>query len=306
MDAICLGDAIIDFFPVKSGINLNEVAEFIKIPSGAVVNVAVGVSRLGLKSAFIGRVGNEAFGHSIKKMLEDNLVDTSQLQFDDNINTGLNFVAIPKPGAFEFLFYKNPSADAMLDSEKLDENFYINIKVFQFGSLTLNKELSKSATYKAISLAKSNGSIIVNDPNLRLPLWSSQDHARFEIKKSIPFTDVLKVNNEELVFITQKKDMEIATKEILSMGVKLCIVTTGPNGCVYATRKYYGHVPTFNKIKIVDTLGCGDCFVAALIVGLVENDFLKILEEEDKIKSILRFANGAASITSLKKGVIPA
>ncbi|MCG2789982.1 MAG: PfkB family carbohydrate kinase [Actinomycetia bacterium] len=172
--------------------------------------------------------------------------------------------------------------------------------------MTLNKEPSKSTTYKAINLAKYNGSIIVNDPNLRLSLWCNPDEARCEIKKSIPLTGVLKVNEEELAFITKIQDVGSSMHEILSMGVKLCIVTMGANGFTYVTHKFIGHVPTFNKVKVVDTLGCGGCFVAALIVGLVENDFLQILEDENKIKSILKFANGAASITSLKKGVIPA
>lgn len=305
MDVICLGEALIDFFAAKSGVKLSEVDTFCRVAGGAPANVAVGVSKLGLKSAFIGRVGNDEFGHFLERTLKENSVDISQMQFDDNVRTGLAFVSVPTPNTREFLFYRNPSSDMMIDYREFDRAFLKITKVFHYGSITLGSKKSKTSTYKAIKLAKSGKAIISYDPNLRLNLWPSAKEARLTIMEAIPFSDIIKVNDEELYFITGGKNLVKAMKKILLMGPKVCLVTMGAEGCAYSTLKYNGHFPAF-KVNTVDATGCGDSFVSGVLAGLVEGEFKKIIEDEKKIINILKTASAAAAITSIKKGVIPA
>jgi len=303
MDIITLGEALIDFFAVKSGIELNKVDQFRKVPGGAPANVAVGAARIGLKVAFVGRLGDDEFGHFLKNTLEENEVDISQMQFDRKVRTGLAFVALPTPNTREFLFYRNPSADMMLDSKEFDKTFIKDTKVFHFGSITLISEPGRSSTYDAINLAKSNGAVISYDPNLRLNLWPCAEEAKNKIMKAIPLADVIKVNDEELFFITGEKDIKKGIQKLISNGPKLCIVTIGAKGCIYSTGKYTGLLPAF-KVKTVDATGCGDSFVAGLLAGLVENGLDCLIENQGKIISVLKFASAAAAITSVRKGVI--
>lgn len=177
------------------------------------------------------------------------------------------------------------------------------MKVFHFGYVTLVSEPSRSSTYDAISLAKSNGAVVSYDPNLRINIWSCADEARNEIIEAIPLADVIKVNDEELFFITGEKDIEKGIQKLISKGPKLCIVTMGANGCVYSTSKYTGMLSAF-KVNTVDATGCGDSFVAGLLAGLVESGLSNLTENQGKIISVLKFASAAAAITSVKKGVI--
>lgn len=303
MDIITLGEALIDFFALKSGVSLSKVSEFRKVAGGAPANVAVGVARMGLKSAFIGRVGDDEFGHFLKKTLEENKVDISQMQFDNKVRTGLAFISLPSPNTREFLFYRNPSADMMLNWKEFDKAFIKETKVFHFGSITLINEPGRSSTYKAVKVAKSGGAIISYDPNLRLNLWSSANEAKRRIAEAIPLADVIKVNDEELSFITGEKDIKKGIQKLISMGPKLCIVTMGADGCIYSADRYTDFLPAF-KVKTVDATGCGDSFVAGLLAGLVKSEFRKLISNQEKIVSVLEIASAAAAITSLGKGVI--
>ncbi|MBC8390428.1 MAG: hypothetical protein H8E13_20570 [Actinobacteria bacterium] len=305
MDIICLGEALVDFFAVKSGICLGEVGEFRKVPGGAPANVAVGASKMGMKTAFIGRVGDDEFGYFLKNTLVENNVDVSQMQFDTKVRTGLAFIALPTPNTHEFLFYRNPSADMMIDSKEFDEDFIKNTKIFHFCSVTLSSETSRSSNYHAAGIAKSNNIIISYDPNLRLNLWQSVKEAKIRVKEAVPLADVIKINNEELTFITGEEDLKKGTEILLSMGPELCIVTMGPDGCFYSTGKYSGFINAF-KVKTVDATGCGDSFVSGVLAGMVENNFDELISSQKKIISVLKFASAAAAITSTKKGVIPA
>lgn len=303
LDIVSLGEALIDFFAVKSGVSLNDVSEFRRVAGGAPANVAVGAARMGLKTSFIGRVGDDEFGHFLKNTLAENKVDVSQMQFDSRVRTGLAFVALPTPNTREFLFYRNPSADMMLDSKEFNKTFIKDTKVFHFGSITLISEPGRTSTYDAINLAKSNGAVISYDPNLRLNLWPCAEEAKNKIIEAIPLADIIKVNDEEIFFITGEKDIKKGIQKLISKGPKLCIVTMGAKGCIYSTSKYTGLMPAF-KVRTVDATGCGDSFVAGLLAGVAERGLDCLIGDQRKIVYVLKFASAAAAITSTRKGVI--
>ena len=302
-DIICLGEALIDFIAVESGKKLIEVESFKKVAGGAPANVAVGASRLGKESAFLGRLGDDEFGYFLKDKIKEAGVDCSQIQFDKQARTGLAFISLPTPNTREFLFYRNPCADMRLDSKEFDEDFIKNTKIFHFGSITLINEPGKSATLKAVKIAKDSGTIISYDPNLRLNLWPNAKTAKTEINATLPLADIVKVNDEELFFLTGKDDIKKAMDEILSKGPGLCLVTQGEKGCHYKTKKLFGKFNAY-KVDAVDSNGCGDSFVSSILVKIIDNDFKKIISNKDIMLSIVKFASGAAAITSTKKGVI--
>lgn len=302
-DILCLGEALIDFIAVESGKKLIEVESFKKVAGGAPANVAVGASRLGKKAAFLGRLGDDEFGYFLKDKIKETGVDCSQIQFDKQARTGLAFISLPTPNTREFLFYRNPGADMRLDSKEFDEDFIKNTKIFHFGSITLINEPGKSATLKAVKIAKDSGTIISYDPNLRLNLWPNAKTAKTEINATLPLADIVKVNDEELFFLTGKDDIKKAMDEILSKGPGLCLVTQGEKGCHFKTKKFFGKFNAY-KVNAVDSSGCGDSFVSSILVKIIDNDFKKIISNKDIMLSIVKFASGAAAITSTKKGVI--
>ena len=304
MDVICLGEIIIDFFAVQSGVRLQDVTEFKRIAGGATANVAVGCSRLGKKAAFIGRVGSDDLGFYLRDILLENNVNTDMLQFDNSAGTGLAFIALPTTTTRDFLFYMNSSASMQLDWQQFDSTFIRNTGIFHFGSITLINEPSRTSTLKAAELAKEGGAIISYDPNLRIDLWQDEQAAKKQIISAIPLADIIKVNDDELLFITGEEDVVKGARKLLGMGPKLCLVTMGSKGSFYATSSYNGAVPIFN-VDTVDTTGCGDSFVSAFLSFLSGIDFKKLILNKNKIRDIAVKATAASSITSTKKGVIP-
>ncbi len=304
MDVICLGEIIIDFFAVKPGVRLQDVDEFKRIAGGATANVAVGCSRLGKKAAFIGRVGNDDFGFHLRDILLENNVNIDLLQFDIAAKTGLAFIALPTPTTRDFLFYMNSSASMRIDWQQFDDAFIKNTGIFHFGSITLINEPARTSTLKAVEIAKDGGAIVSYDPNLRINLWKDEETAKKQIAEAIPLADLIKVNDDELFFITGEKNVAKGAQKLLGMGPKLCLITMGSKGSFYATSSFDGKVPIFN-VETVDTTGCGDSFVSAFLSFMSGKDLDFLITNEIEIKRIAVAAAAASSITSTKKGVIP-
>ncbi len=304
MDIICIGEALIDFLAVQSGTRFRDVDEFRRVAGGAPANVAVGTAKLGKKSAFIGRVGKDEFGFYLRDIIAGNGVNIDLLQYDDEARTGLAFIALPTPTTREFLFYRNPGADMLIDSNSFDDDFIRSTKILHFGSITLIREPSRSSTLKAVGLAKDAGALISYDPNLRIELWPDALAAKKQILEALPMADVVKLNDEELEFLTGETDIVKGAGRLISSGPRIAFVTLGAEGSFYATSRFSGRIPTFD-VMTVDSTGCGDSFVSGLLAFLTEMDLAVLLDDETAIAEAVKVSNAAASITSMKKGVIP-
>ncbi|KAM0896185.1 hypothetical protein ACQ4PT_023356 [Festuca glaucescens] len=189
---VCFGELLIDFVPTVSGVSLADASAFKKAPGGAPANVAVGIARLGGSSAFIGKVGDDEFGYMLSDMLKENNVNNQGLLFDTHARTALAFVTLRSDGEREFMFYRNPSADMLLEEKELDLDLIRKAKIFHHGSISLITEPCKTAHIAASKAAKDAGVLISYDPNLRLPLWSSADDARDGILSIWDTADLIK------------------------------------------------------------------------------------------------------------------
>ncbi|KAM7278418.1 hypothetical protein ACFE04_005552 [Oxalis oulophora] len=301
---VSFGEMLIDFVPTVSGVSLAEAPGFLKAPGGAPANVAVAVSRIGGKAAFMGKVGDDEFGHMLAGILKENGVDGKGINFDTGARTALAFVTLRADGEREFMFYRNPSADMLLKPEELNLDLIRSAKVFHYGSISLIVEPCRSAHLKAMEVAREAGALLSYDPNLRLPLWPSADYAREQIKSIWDKADLIKVSDNELEFLTgsDKIDDESAMS-LWHPNLKLLLVTLGEKGCSYYTKNFRGKVDGFH-VKTVDTTGAGDSFVGALLCKIVEDH--TILEDEARLREVLTFANACGAITTTKKGAIPA
>ncbi|CAN8253374.1 unnamed protein product [Cochlearia groenlandica] len=297
---------LIDFVPTVGGVSLAEAPAFKKAPGGAPANVAVGVSRLGGSSAFIGKVGDDEFGRMLADILRLNNVDNSGMRFDHNARTALAFVTLRADGEREFLFFRHPSADMLLSESELDKNLIQKAKIFHYGSISLIEEPCRSTQLAAMKIAKNSGSLLSYDPNLRLPLWPSEEAARKEIMSIWDSADVIKVSEDEITFLTggdDPYDDEVVLQKLFHPNLKLLVVSEGPNGCRYYTKEFKGKVGGV-KVKAVDTTGAGDAFVSGLLNSLASD--LTILKDEKKLREALFFANACGAITVTERGAIPA
>ncbi|CAE6235197.1 unnamed protein product [Arabidopsis lyrata] len=303
---VCFGEMLIDFVPTVGGVSLAEAPAFKKAPGGAPANVAVGVSRLGGSSAFIGKVGDDEFGRMLADILRLNNVDNSGMRFDHNARTALAFVTLRGDGEREFLFFRHPSADMLLLESELDKNLIQKAKIFHYGSISLIEEPCRSTQLAAMKIAKSAGSLLSYDPNLRLPLWPSEEAARKEIMSIWNLADVIKISEDEITFLTggdDPYDDDVVLQKLFHPNLKLLVVSEGPNGCRYYTKEFKGRVAGV-KVKPVDTTGAGDAFVSGLLNSLASD--ITILKDEKKLREALLFANACGAITVTERGAIPA
>lgn len=307
VDIICLGELLIDFISIDRDASLIESSGFRKYPGGAPANVAVGAVKLGVKSGFIGKVGNDPFGFYLKKVLDDLNVDTSLLIFDDYARTTLSFVGLKSDGVRDCMFYRNPGADMLLSPEEISEEYISQAKVFHYGSISLGSERSKQATLKAIEYAQKHGLVISYDPNLRLSLWDDEKAAKEEINNGFKYADIVKISDEEFEFITGAKTVEECAKYVLGKGCKAVVVTLGGNGCYYSDGKNSGYIEG-NKVDTVETTGAGDAFVSALLSSITENideyNHDSIIADE-KFAGFVKFANCVGALATTKYGAIP-
>lgn len=302
MTIVCMGELLIDFMARETGVSVGEASGFDKAPGGAPANVAVALNRLGLKSAFMGQVGNDPFGHYLAQTLISNGVDTSGLRFTDAARTALAFVSNRADGERSFMFYRHPSADMLMTPQDVNYDLLDSAEAFHFGSISLISEPSRAATLAAAAYALEKGALISYDPNLRRALWESDEAAREGMMLGFDYASIVKISDEELNFLTGG-DVYALWREY----TRLIVVTMGKDGARAYVRNGSFLLVDGRGVQSVDTTGAGDSFTAALLYKLltaVDRDGL--LEEATRLGDVLHFANTVGALTTTKRGAIPA
>lgn len=304
LDVVCLGELLIDFVPSEPGVPLVE-SEFLRLaPGGAPANVAVALKRLGLSSAFIGKVGNDPFGRYLKDVLRRENLDLQLFTLSHEAQTRLAFVTNEPDEKQRFLFYGNPGADELLRSQDIKEEYIRRSKGLHFGSISLIREPVRSATLEAISMARRHNLLVSFDPNLRPPLWPGLETARREILKAMRHCHLLKMNQSEWEFLFPGKRFEESFALLKRKGIRLAAITLGAGGSMIATSEACVRVKG-KRVKVVDTTGAGDGYMAGLLYSL-----LNIGTEEslgrDQLTKVAQFASCVGTLTCTKAGAIPA
>ena len=302
IDITTIGEILIDL--TQSGKTEQGIPKFDANPGGAPANLAVAAARLGARTAFIGRVGNDSFGDYLKRCLAENGVDVRGMSVDEKARTTLAVVALDERGERTFSFYRDPSADVNLSMEHVPMELLGGTKVLHFGSVSLTAEPSRTATLEAAKTAKASGAIVSYDPNYRASLWPDEETAVRNMTEPLSVVDILKVSDEELPLLTGCTDPEKGSVRLAEKGVRLVLVTLGAHGAFYRFDGHTGHVPGV-PCQVGDTNGSGDTFFGAALSQLVKLDSLDQLTVPE-LRRILAFANKAASITTSRHGAIPA
>lgn len=300
-DVIALGELLIDFTLNGNSTQGNPLFE--ANPGGAPCNVLSMLSKLGKKTAFIGKVGEDQFGRILRSTIEEVGIDSTYLLKDSEIPTTLAFVHNMPDGDREFSFYRKPGADMMLSADDIKEEMFEEGKIFHFGTLSMTHDGVREATLKALKCAKQKNMIISLDPNLREPLWDNLDNAKDKMLEAISYCDVLKISDNEIQFLTGEEDYDKGIDKLRNMyDIPLICLTMGKDG----SRAYYKdlrvEVSGFKQDNVIDTTGAGDTFCGSVLGYICEHGINNF--DEDSLKEMLTFANAAASLVTLKRGAI--
>ena len=301
-DVTALGELMIDFTDSGKSEQGNPLLE--ANPGGAPCNVLSMLQRLGASTAFIGKVGDDGFGHMLDETIRQQGIDGSGLCFDYAVHTTLALVLKKENGDRDFSFYRNPGADIMLHEEEVNTELIENSRIFHFGSLSLTDEPVRTATHRAIAAAKNAECLISFDPNLREPLWKSLDEAKQQIDWGMQQCDYLKISDNEIVWFTGKQDYQEGIDFLFKTypNLKLITLSMGPDGSRACTRTIRVDVPAYLQEGTIETTGAGDTFCACVLKMILDHGIDNL--DENTLVQGLTFANAAASIVTTRKGAL--
>ncbi len=301
IDVTALGELLIDF--TENGVSSQGNALLEANPGGAPCNVLAMLGKLGKKTAFIGKVGNDQFGNMLRKTIESVGIDAEGLVIDDKVHTTLAFVHTYPDGDRDFSFYRNPGADMMLRKEEVSLEKICASKIFHFGTLSFTHAGIRTASQYAIQCAKEAGALISFDPNLREPLWENLEDARKAIEYGMECCDILKISDNELTFMTGEKDYDKGAVLLQQKyQIPLVCVTLGKDG----SRAYYKGLTIkaepFLQKNTIETTGAGDTFTGCMLNTVLDKGLDNLTGED--IRGMLRFANAGAALITTKRGAL--
>jgi fructokinase len=263
LDAVCFGEALVDLLPDRRGL-LRECEEFVAHSGGAPANVAIGLARLGLRTGFVGVVGNDEFGHFLARKLAEAGVQ-ADLRFSEAAKTGVWFVALDEQGDRSFFTPTGAeSADKLIDES--DAARVPRARIFHCGSCAHIRPPAQRALRAAVRSAHERGMMISFDPNVRTHLWTDLRELRALCEDVLPLADVVKLSEDELEVCLGVRDPAAALERLAGLGVQLGCVTLGARGAVARRNGEIVEVAA-PAVQVVDTTGAGDGFVAALLAS---------------------------------------
>jgi 5-dehydro-2-deoxygluconokinase len=313
-DLVCLGRAAVDLYGEQIGCPLEEISTFAKYLGGSPANTAVGVSRLGLKSAMLSRVGDEQNGRFVRNQLAREGVDTSQVSTDPKRLTALVFLAIRDQDSFPHIFYRDHCADMGLEAAHVDTAFIASCGALLISGTHLSTDGTRGACMAAIAAARNAGTRIVFDIDYRPVLWGLTSHgagaSRYVASKDVTarlspvlaVCDLIVGTEEEIQIAGGSDDTLTALKAIRKISKALIVLKRGPEGCI----AYPGDIPASLEggqvahgfpVEVFNVLGAGDAFMAGFLRGWLR---------DEPIETCCRYANACGAIVVSRHGCSPA
>lgn len=266
-EVLTIGRVGVDLYPLQQG-PLSEVTTFQKFLGGTATNVAVGAARLGRRSAVLTKVGPDAFGTFVRSALTGFGVDTSYVGTAEDLLTPVVFCELDPPEDPTLLFYRLPVApDLTLTDEDVPWELVRDVPLLWVTGTGVSVEPARG-TQHAVLRHRAGRQHTVLDLDWRPMFWSSPSEARKEYEAMLPYVTAVVGNRAEVEVAVGTRDPEEAATRLLAAGVQLAVVKLGGEGVLVATADA-SHTIAPQLIEVVNGLGAGDAFGAALVHGLL-------------------------------------
>ncbi len=302
MAILCAGEILFDFISKSPNKGLGESELFEKRPGGSPFNVAVGLAKLGADVSFLTKIAQDQFGKFLFEYLKENGVNTDYSFRAEGLKTCLAFAAVDAQGKAEYEFYRDNAADTRLELKDIANLQYEKFNIFHFGSIALIDEPTSSTLTRLFDNFISRGLLTSFDPNVRKSLLKNRESYNNLVKSIIKKVDILKMSDDDLFYISGKKDVEEAIRTLSIKEGSILFVTLGSEGSLVYKDGIIERVSGY-KVKVVETVGCGDSFMAGILYklrDLSKEDFYSISVEE--LVEYAKFANKCAAVVATKQG----
>ncbi|HBJ1652283.1 5-dehydro-2-deoxygluconokinase [Clostridium botulinum] len=284
-EIVPIGRVAIDFNPIDINRPLSESKTFKKYLGGSPANIAVGLSRLGKKVGFIGKVSKDQFGKFVVDYFNNEGIDTSQIKYAENGESlGLTFTEIASPTESSILMYRNGIADLELDVNEIDEEYIKNTKAIVISGTALAKSPSREAALKALELAKKNDTVVIFDVDYREYNWKNKDEIAIYYSIVGKQSDIVMGSREEFdlmesLIVKEKSTDEESAKRWLGFGNKIVVIKHGKEGSTAYTNDGKSYKIKPFPVKLLKSFGGGDAYASAFIYGILEEwDIMDALE----------------------------
>ncbi|MCY0902051.1 MAG: carbohydrate kinase [Firmicutes bacterium] len=314
---LAVGEMLIDFTAQSDNTTVAQTPGFSKNPGGAPANVAVAVARLGQSSAFVGCVGSDPFGDFLRESIAGYGVDVNYVFTIPHEFTSLAFVA-RHGGDPDYFFLRNPGADVLLSPALVRQIRLDAQTILHFGSNSLAEVPIREAITTLVARARDEESIVSFDVNLRRAFWNATDsEVLAHCREMAVEADVLKVNREELFWLSGCDDVDQALHRLTDVTRAVIVCTLGGDGAAICLQTPVGDestAPTVRRVEgfasvNVDATGAGDACIGAILARLLELGVnragLSTLTELDWAH-LVRFGCAAAAITVTRIGAMNA
>lgn len=294
---ITYGDAFVDYI-AKDRTNESYITHL----GGAALNIAVGLSRLNVPIHLITVTGeNETSMFARKELMKEGVgLDYAQ-KIPEKRVSGVYVHLLPE-GERSFHKYVDETPDIQVKKSHIDPKAFLHASIFHISSGTMFHPVALETTRHAVKLAKGAGTLLSLDVNIRRPRWDSDEQCRITIRSFFPEVDILKLTEEELLFLTKTSSMEEGIADLVQFDIPLILVTVGESG-TYAVQNQIPHHFSVEKVETVDTTGAGDAFMA----GILRYVHVKgIPSTVAALSDSVGFANHLGAIATTKQGAMTA
>ncbi|MCS6813160.1 MAG: carbohydrate kinase [Cyanobacteria bacterium] len=303
---ICLGEILWDCLANQPGVPVEQVQSWTAYPGGAPANVATALVKLGTAAAFVGCIGQDEAGDGLLQLLLDCHVETTGVQRHATAPTRQVLVTRSLDGDRTFAGFKNHAttefADTYLQADQLPLPLFETAEMLAIGTLGLAYPSSRAAIEQALALADRYHLKVLMDVNWRPVFWPDPTIAPNVIRPLLNHVDFLKVTVEEADWLFNTREPAVITHQLDHL--EGLLVTDGDRGCWYSIVGHQGHIPAFT-VKVVDTTGAGDGFVAGFLHQLCHRG-LSCLRDATTVHHIVRYASAVGALTTTRAGAIAA
>nr|WP_106782220.1 carbohydrate kinase [Lysinibacillus timonensis] len=291
------GDAFVDYIAEDQ-----TNTSFTKYLGGATINVAAGISRIGAPSALITITGDDETSEFVRAEIKKEGVNLDYAIFDPKKRVSGVYVHLTEACERIFKDYVDETPELQVTSTQLNEDAFKRASIFNFCSGTMFQSTALETTRKGVELAKENGAILAMDANIRPLRWSDAETCRHTIKSFFDTTDILKLSDEELLFLTETNNIEEGIKKLHKWHIPIVLVTLGEEGTIAVYNGEVIQVST-EKIEPVDTTGAGDAFMAGILRYV---HFNGMPSTKEQIVQSVSFANRLGALAATKPGALTA
>jgi fructokinase len=275
------------------------------VPGGGPFNTAIALGRLGIPVAYLGTLSRDDYGRLLARLLAEASVDTSLVRWSD-APTPLAVVHRRDDGENTYTFYLTGTSLTDLPPEAVP-TLPEHVWAIHVGTLGLAIDPPAGA-YEALLDREARRRTIVLDPNVRPAVFGDQVSYRARFERLTRLADVVKLSDDDAAWIYPELELEAVIEHVLGLGPHLVAITMGPLGAVAASREGRARVPAV-PVTVVDTVGAGDIFGAALLAALVERNALEPGATQPLDDSLLakavEYAVAASAITCTRRGAVP-